>query len=85
MIFNPQLEGYKIQMASAEKKRKQAMDANLSKTMSPKEKEDALNQPERILNSIGGFSSGTMKPGQFVPDGEGGKRFIPRYRDISFQ
>ena len=76
-------QNFQSQLAQADKNRLRAIDPNASKSMSDKEKEDALNRPNRLLERIGGFSSESRMPGQFVPDGEGGKRFIPRYRDIS--
>jgi len=76
-------KNFQGQLAQADKNRLRAMDPNASKAMSKEEKEEALNRPERMLNSIGGFSYNSTTPGQFVPDEEGNLRFIPRYRDIS--
>jgi hypothetical protein len=76
-------QNYQSQIRQAEKNRLRAMDPNASKAMSEDEKNVALNRESRLLERIGGAGYGSQRPGQFVPDGEGGKRFIPRYRDIS--
>lgn len=70
-------------LRQAEKNRLRAMDPNASKGMSANEKEEALNLPDRILESTGGTAYSGFKPGQFVKDEEGNMKFIPRYRDIS--
>jgi len=75
-------QNFQSRLAQANKNRLRAMDPNASKSMSDKEKEDALNRPERLLERIGGTSTG-YRPGQFVKDEEGNMKFIPRYRDIS--
>ncbi len=70
-------------LRQADEKRLRAMDPNASKGMSAKEKEEALNMPNRLLESAGGTAYSGFKPGQFVKDEEGNMKFIPRYRDIS--
>lgn len=69
-------------LRQADEKRLMAMDPNASKVMSAKEKDEALNLPNRLLESIGGAGYGSQRPGQFVTDEEGNMKFIPRYRDI---
>ena len=70
-------------LRQADKKRLRAMDPNASKAMSSEEKEEALNMPNRLLESAGGTGYASQMPGQYVPDEEGNMKFIPRYKDIS--
>jgi hypothetical protein len=75
-------ESFGGHLKQADEKRLRAMDPNASKGMSAKEKEEALNMPNRLLESAGGAAPGAQRPGQFVKDEEGNLKFIPRYRDI---
>lgn len=50
------IEGFKAQMAEAEKRRLFAMDPNKSKSMTQREREEALNAPNFLLRSVGGFT-----------------------------
>lgn len=70
-------------LRQADEKRLRAMDTNASKAMSAREKNEALNMPNRLLESAGGAAPGAQRPGQFVKDEEGNLKFIPRYKDIS--
>jgi hypothetical protein len=58
MGLNPEnVEGYKAQLAQADKMRLIAMDPNKSKSMTQEEKEFYMNQPSMLLRSVGGFEA----------------------------
>ena len=75
------VQNFQGRLQQAEENARRASDPNVSKSMTDKEREEALNRPQRLLESIGGFTSNGYKPGQFVQDERGNMRFIPRYRD----
>jgi|688.fasta_scaffold562059_2 hypothetical protein len=58
-------EGFRALLKQADERRLRAMDPNASKFMSEEEKLEALNAPERLLNTIGGFQ---YKPKQVISE-----------------
>lgn len=77
-----QVYGLKMAMKQAERNRLRAMDPNASKSMTEKEKEEALNKPARLLERVGGFTANGYRPGAIITDKEGNQIFVPRYRDF---
>ena len=77
-----QVYGQQMAMKQAERNRLRAMDPNASKSMTEKEKEEALNKPARLLERVGGFTAEGYRPGSLITDKEGKQTFAPRYRDF---